>query len=256
MDIDKGLAAIAKEFRRSLPVIVHILSDYEGRYTHHKNLLLFRTSIRKSLRRQNEWPLPYLWESLDESFFPLDSRELPVIGFCGLVTPNREQLLSAFEKSPLCNAKFIKRNEFWAGKPHDPAVMQEFWENMQQCQFMIAQRGAGNFSMRFYQALSAGRIPVLTNTDLLLPFSELINWKEIIVLEESPDACLQRVLDIHRAGKTEAMQELCVQIFNTYFSNGNFWKLTLQQLSVFGNKTNLNVWERFKMRFSFGKSND
>jgi len=47
-------------------------------------------------------------------------------------------------------------------------------------------RGMGNFSVRFYETLAVGRIPVLLNTDCLLPLDKIINWeKHCIILNES-----------------------------------------------------------------------
>src|ERR1035437_1117887 len=75
---------------------------------------------------------------------------LPSIGFCGQISSHRKNLMAAFETSPLIRSNFIKRVAFWGGNPHDTGLKADFWKNMQQNQFALAPRGAGNFSMRFY----------------------------------------------------------------------------------------------------------
>ena len=47
--------------------------------------------------------------------------------------------------------------------------------------FSLCIRGNGNFSYRFYEALSFGRIPILIDTDVELPFESIINWKDHII---------------------------------------------------------------------------
>ena len=37
-------------------------------------------------------------------------------------------------------------------------------------------RGAGNWSFRFFETLSAGRIPVLIDTDSALPLEDRVDW--------------------------------------------------------------------------------
>lgn len=39
-------------------------------------------------------------------------------------------------------------------------------------------RGCGNFSSRLYETLSCGRLPVFVDTDCVLPFDDLIDWRE------------------------------------------------------------------------------
>ena len=42
-------------------------------------------------------------------------------------------------------------------------------------------RGAGNFSYRLYEVLSCGRIPVIIDTDILLPCDNVIDWNKFII---------------------------------------------------------------------------
>ena len=215
-------------------VIVFILSDYEGRYPFHGNLYLLRTSALADQLAINERILPYLWECKHEPFAPILPTDSPSIGFCGLVSKPRKKLVSAFENSALMNCNFIKRNSFWGGKPQDAGLRSDFWNNLQENQFALAPRGAGNFSMRFYQALSVGRIPVLINTNTALPFSNWIPWKKFIVLENTEEQCIHTVREIHEAGQVRTMQEMCYRIFHEYLSPRVFLARLLHQLKYGG----------------------
>jgi hypothetical protein len=48
-------------------------------------------------------------------------------------------------------------------------------------------RGGGNFSLRLYETLLMGRIPIFINTDCLLPPDDSINWKQHVVWVEWED---------------------------------------------------------------------
>ena len=84
--------------------------------------------------------------------------------------------------------------------------------------------------MRFYQALSVGRIPVLVNTDSALPFSDLIPWPDFIVFENDENKCVNKVRQIHETGRVFAMQEKCYRMFHDYLSHRVFVGHLLRQL--------------------------
>ena len=53
--------------------------------------------------------------------------------------------------------------------------------------FTLCVRGNGNFSVRFYEALAIGRIPVLFDTDCILPLDEQIDWKKHCIIVKNKD---------------------------------------------------------------------
>ena len=54
----------------------------------------------------------------------------------------------------------------------------EFVENMVDSDYVLCARGDGNWSIRLYEALCLGRIPVIVDTDLVLPYDFLLPWRE------------------------------------------------------------------------------
>ena len=46
--------------------------------------------------------------------------------------------------------------------------------------YTLSIRGGGNFSLRFFEALALGRIPVFIDTDCLLPFHDRIDWQHFV----------------------------------------------------------------------------
>lgn len=50
-----------------------------------------------------------------------------------------------------------------------------FINNMNKCDYTLCVRGTGNYSGRFYMALNAGRIPVVLDTDVVIPLEEQLH---------------------------------------------------------------------------------
>jgi hypothetical protein len=96
----------------------------------------------------------------------------------------RATILKQFEKSNLVKTNFIYRSKYRAGANDvvsRRATTEEYFRNISESDYVLCLRGGGNFSVRFYEALMMGRIPVLIDTDCFLPFEEHINWDEHIV---------------------------------------------------------------------------
>lgn len=70
----------------------------------------------------------------------------------------------------------------------------EYIESIKNCLFTLAPRGDGNYSLRFYETLSLGRIPVLIDTDMVLPLEDRIAYDEFMV--RVPSSQLSKLPDI------------------------------------------------------------
>ncbi|WP_431135838.1 exostosin domain-containing protein [Psychroserpens mesophilus] len=96
----------------------------------------------------------------------------------------RFKLLKTLENSSLIKTNFIYRNEYRAGantKKVRKQTNKEYYENIRESDYILCVRGAGNFSVRLYETLMMGRIPVFVDTNCLLPFEEELNWKKHLV---------------------------------------------------------------------------
>jgi len=138
----------------------------------------------------------------------------PEVGFCGYVgTPLsrlafrllgahqkvdglafRAKVLGAMRRDPRVDCRFIARATYLGAAPlsafrkdHPLADQRQvFLRNLMDCPYALAMRGKGNHSVRFYEILSAGRIPVFVNTGCVLPLESEIDWKKYCVwIEEA-----------------------------------------------------------------------
>ena len=204
-------------------IYVFLVSDCCDCFNIPDNVRLYRTSLYRSKQSKNEYLLPYIWENITIPVAPLERGEYPIVGFCGLNSKFRQATLTTFMSNKNVKCNFILRNQFWAGTPNDPVVIKDFNDNMINSHFNICNRGNGNFSMRFYQTLSCGRIPVLLNTDMILPFSDEIDWESLIVLANTESELVVKLLDYWNNRDIIQMQVKCKDIYNKYFLASKFF---------------------------------
>ena len=229
-ELNQKLSEISKEYQKE-KVIVFLVIDYEFKLIIPSNIFVLRTSLRKSLwQTGKEYVLPYIWETIEEPFDPLPRTNFPIVGFCGQVNKYRKNILNFIHLNKQIKDNFILNKYFWGGIYNDNnddkadinILINNFRNNMRDSHFIICNRGAGNFTMRFYQTLAAGRIPVLVDTDMLLPLCDKINWSDFIIIENSEDKVISKILIWWKYKNIELAQIKCFQIFHKYFSHLNF----------------------------------
>lgn len=115
----------------------------------------------------------------------------------------RSKVLEAIKESNLLEDNFIERNKYRAGASTSQLrekTTQEFYNNIKETDYTVCVRGAGNFSVRFYETLAMGRIPIFINTDCILPLADKIDWKKHVVwLEENEISKIEeKVIEFHQ----------------------------------------------------------
>jgi hypothetical protein len=199
-------------------IVIFSVTDYEYQLDLPENVYLFRTSVLKDLKHPREFVLPFFWIDKNLNFSPLARTEKPIVGFCGLNSKYRQNLISilcSIKDRITCN--FVTRSHFWGGKPHDPEVIKEFQDNIKNSHFTICNRGAGNFSTRFYETLSAGRIPLMLDTNLILPYENMIDWDQIIIKGKTENEIVDKLLDWWETKDIILAQRTCRKIYEEYF---------------------------------------
>lgn len=97
----------------------------------------------------------------------------------------RRRAIKVLSRSFLVVTNFIIRRSYsGTNKTAELDLKQarsEYIGNMIESDFILCAKGDGNFSVRFFEALSLGRIPLLIDTDCPLPLEQLINYDDFIV---------------------------------------------------------------------------
>jgi hypothetical protein len=218
---------------------------------------VFRTSLLRSAGRSNEFAHPAWSEDFVERYLGGELPERPkgvrpVVGFCGLVASSRLRLpvrlalrrqerlrrnaLEAFDEGGAVATNFVRRDRFLGGALRGEAIdlellassRREYVQNMVESDYILCVRGAGNFSYRLYETLSCGRIPVFVDTDSVLPFDFLVDWRDYCVwVDESEIGSIaDAVVSFHARldeGEFVELQRRCRRFWEEYLSPLGFF---------------------------------
>lgn len=229
-------------------IIVFLICDFADNFNIPHNVLLFRTSLYKSQRKYNEYLLPYVWEKIDKPFKLLKKTLLPIVGFCGRVDIYREKLINALQQNKNLTTNFIIRKDFWGGNPHNSLLINDFANNIESSHFTVCNRGNGNYSMRFYQVLGLGRIPLLVDSDLIFPFDNEINWHEIAIIGANEYDVINKLLDWWKNKDINAIQKKCKDTYDKYFNKDTILYRLLSDLYIdkfINNDFNVNIYNKY-----------
>lgn len=153
-------------------------------------------------------------------------------------TLRRQKILNKIEKDNRVQANFIKRQKYRAGAKNPEQLHQstlEFFDNMVHSDYIVCVRGGGNFSVRLYETLAMGRIPVFVNTDCLLPFENSINWKKHMVWVEKKEMnkVCEIIHDFHsKISSTEytGILEENRKLWENSLTSGRFFNAQIENL--------------------------
>lgn len=110
-----------------------------------------------------------------------------------------------------------------------------YFRNLASNIYTICCRGTENYSIRFYEAFCVGRIPVITNTDLRLPFSDVIDYsRQCCIIEKSQLHRAAQVLhDFHHSKGSEGIAAIMQEnreIWKKYLSFSGFYNTLARRL--------------------------
>jgi hypothetical protein len=148
----------------------------------------------------------------------------------------RASALAALSRSRGVRTNFVFRHQWCNGAFTTGADMPlyrksraEYVANIFGSDYVLCARGAGNYSIRLYETLSCGRIPVFVNTDCVLPYEEWIDWKRfgVRVEEGELEHVAERVLEFHERlspVEFEELQKACRRLWLEWLSPEGFFR--------------------------------
>lgn len=156
-------------------------------------------------------------------------------------TQFRAEILNLLSSSSLIESNFAIRKRYragyWANKkdPFHPTRL-EFINNLLNSDYTLSIRGGGNFSVRFYETLSLGRIPVFVNTDCQLPFDDKVDYRKYCVWVEEDEIpyMAEKIADFHRAmstGEFTDLQFTCRALWQERLSMDGFYRHFIEHFS-------------------------
>jgi hypothetical protein len=150
----------------------------------------------------------------------------------------RRKAMKALARDSRIKSNFKTRSSFSGNLKTvglDPEkVREEYISNMKESDFTLSPRGDGNYSLRFYETLSMGRIPILIDTDVVLPLEDKINYDDIVIRVDYKD--IHSIADIvaqtyEKWSSEEYLrrQKLAREVFEKYLYMPAFIKATFNK---------------------------
>lgn len=171
---------------------------------------IFRTSFTGSDRLLHEHSLPpFVVDPYINKEVPILNPTKASVGFCGGITHTaRYVALDNLHKSNI-KTNFIIRKGFWAPGMTKKDARDEMRKNISDNVFTVCARGAGNFSYRLMEVMCMGRIPIIIDTDCVLPFDGVVDWhKHAVVVPLSEINNIASIVEQHYEWNTENLEEI------------------------------------------------
>jgi hypothetical protein len=146
-------------------------------------------------------------------------------------TLRRNRVLRNLMNSDKVKTDFIIREKYRGGVKNEEEMFRttmEFYNNIRGTDYTVCIRGGGNFSVRIYETLANGRIPLFINTDSILPLDNIINWKDHVVwVEESEIKYIdEKLSDFHNEIHPDDFKQLQINnrnLWKEFLSSGGFY---------------------------------
>lgn len=252
----KEQADLAEKLGKRLIIFWHGDSDAPVAI---ENATVFRTSQYRTTLRSNEVMMPAYAEDLLQGDLQVRSKHAgkATVGFCGwagyknlknriaTLIKNiyyaggprtkgitfRMRAMNLLASSSRVDSNFIIRSSY---SGHSKTVQtdvettrREYIDNLLGSDYALVIKGDGNYSYRFYEALSLGRIPVLLDTDCVLPLEDEIDYDSCILRVPYQNLNqLDRMIAEHWNRLTDdqftAMQRKAREVFETHLRVDTF----------------------------------
>ena len=175
--------------------VVFFNDDNDSHISKHPHTWLFRTSFYKTQQQLQEFALA-TWSKDWGVFEPQPWSDKPKVSFCGTFDDHgvRKAGVQALTSYPNIDTNFIVRQQFWGGwigsgrsAEIGKNVRKDFLLNIASGGYVLCGRGGGNFSYRWAETIMSGRIPLLIDTDCVLPFDFLVDWGKVFPIIKKTD---------------------------------------------------------------------
>jgi len=141
---------------------------------------------------------------------------------------HRKATLERIKNTKEISSNFILRKTFAEGiRTNDPNARLVFIDNIINNDYTFCMRGGGNYSIRFYETLCLGRVPIFIDTNCVLPFEEKIDWKNLClwVDENNIDRIGELIIDFHSSITNKEFKERQLyarEVWEKYLSKEGF----------------------------------
>ena len=152
----------------------------------------------------------------------------------------RRRLVKILSNCNTCSTNFIIRNSFSALEKTitmDPKVLrEEYIEVLDSSDLSLVVRGDGNFSLRFFEVLAKGSVPLFIDTDTPLPLENEIDYDSFMLrVDHSEMKNLPKILEDFWSAisdeEYQGMQKKAREVFETKLKADVFYKDLFEKLA-------------------------
>jgi hypothetical protein len=152
----------------------------------------------------------------------------------------RRRAIKVLEDCSTCHTNFIIRNFFSANKKtikgKTDEVRREFIDAIDKSDLPLVVRGNGNFSLRFFEVLSLGRVPLFIDTDVGLPLEKEIDYDSFMLRVNHSDIDkLPKIIDNFWSKLSDeeylTMQKKAREVFETKLKPAVFYSILFKKLA-------------------------
>ena len=217
-------------------VFLHI-ADFAFPYETDGNTIIVRCSVNRTTMQKTDIVMP---AKIPYEEWKGPQRDIkPSIGFCGCpyTHKDRQAVLRDLEQLKLIHldTNFTQYfynhidKHFKHNYKHIPEEMidskvkniksdlkQKFIKILDENIFSLCPRGRGNYSVRFYETLRAGRIPVMVDSDQVFPCEDIIDWDDIVICAKNTEEMVQKMYDWLEHRDIIEVQKRCREVWETH----------------------------------------
>jgi hypothetical protein len=143
------------------------------------------------------------------------NRSLPINARQAIAHVVRTAAVNSVRQAQGLNSSLIERTGgYFNASPEDRQKQrEEYLQNLQDNAYHVCVRGDRNSSYRLYEVMSAGRIPVIIDTNLDLPMLQGMKWEDfsIIIPFSKIDSVGERIHTFHERLSDEDFEKICNQ---------------------------------------------
>jgi len=151
----------------------------------------------------------------------------------------RMQAIKILQKSDVVQPHFIIRSSYSGHiktiKTDVEQTRKDYVHNMMDSDYALIVKGDGNYSYRFYEALSLGRIPVLLDTDCILPLEDRIDYDSFVLRVDYKNmAHLDAIIAQHYRSLSnkdfQNMQKMARDAYQQYLSVQSYFRFITEHI--------------------------
>ncbi len=260
-----SFVSLAESHKKNILIFDHSDFDKDIDVLHS---IIFRVSRYRHQIRPNEIIMPPITEDLGAGGLSVREKGIkPVVSFCGFAgfrntkeymkylykciifsvisiwdhhafahMPGlyfRRLCMKQLRKSDKVTDNFIVRSSYSGHRDSielDPAkARQEYIKNIIDADFVLCPKGDGNYSNRLYEVLSLGRIPILIDTECVLPLESELQYSQFIFIVPSTKISgladnIRAYFDTLDSDKMKLIQQTCRNVFEKSLRTSMFFR--------------------------------